>query len=275
MDAKPKDDTDVTRWIKLLDNAFLKEGVSPSVAFKAADKNHNGVVTVDELRESIKRLVPEETISLVELKKVMMAFDTNRNGSIDEQEFINQIANARSTTITVLDSPAKPRVTADIPDDRRSRLPTKDQIGAKPQQAATNLAALVNSMNSKFNIKQMFADVTINEDGRQLVTQVSRRLKTIDGLTPSDFFPIIKALDPAGNGLLEVRDTIAFLDKYIQPNKTDYLLELRYMANFIEFKMQQSNTVTFFENNSNLKSGARLMEVAVMTELNKTFGVPM
>ena len=67
---------------------MLREGISPSVAFKAADVNHNGVVTPDELRESIKRLIPEETLSLLELKKIIMAFDTNRNGSIDEQEFI-------------------------------------------------------------------------------------------------------------------------------------------------------------------------------------------
>ena len=39
---------------------MLREGISPSVAFKSADLNHNNVVTVDELRESIKRLIPEE-----------------------------------------------------------------------------------------------------------------------------------------------------------------------------------------------------------------------
>ena len=41
-----------------MDNVFLKEGLSPGVAFKAADLNHNGVVTLDELREVIKRLIP-------------------------------------------------------------------------------------------------------------------------------------------------------------------------------------------------------------------------
>lgn len=95
-------------WIKKLDNAFLREGVSPSVAFKAADSNHNGVITVDELRESIKRLIPDDTLSLIELKKVMMAFDKNRNGMIEEKEFIEVIEKARNSSITVVDSPAKP-----------------------------------------------------------------------------------------------------------------------------------------------------------------------
>jgi hypothetical protein len=39
---------------------MLKEGLSPSVAFKAADLNHNNVITVDELKEAIKKLIPEE-----------------------------------------------------------------------------------------------------------------------------------------------------------------------------------------------------------------------
>jgi hypothetical protein len=55
-------------WIRKLDNAMLKEGISPSVAFKSADLNHNGVVTVDELREAFKKLVPTETLTLADLK---------------------------------------------------------------------------------------------------------------------------------------------------------------------------------------------------------------
>ena len=39
---------------------MLREGISPSVAFKHADVNHNNIVTVDELRDSIKKLIPDE-----------------------------------------------------------------------------------------------------------------------------------------------------------------------------------------------------------------------
>ncbi len=63
---------------------MLRSGLSPAVAFKAADINHNGIVTLDELRESIKKFLPDRVLSLVELKKVMMAFDQNRNGTIEE-----------------------------------------------------------------------------------------------------------------------------------------------------------------------------------------------
>ncbi len=49
--------------------------MTASIAFKHADIDHNGVVTVDELREAIKRLVPEESLSLLDLKKVLVVFD--------------------------------------------------------------------------------------------------------------------------------------------------------------------------------------------------------
>ena len=76
--------TRATIWIRKLDNAMLREGVSPQVAFKAADTNYNNVVTVGELRETMKKFIPEETLSLGDLKKIMLAIDKNKNGLIEE-----------------------------------------------------------------------------------------------------------------------------------------------------------------------------------------------
>lgn len=89
---------------------MLREGLSPTVAFKAADLNHNGVITVDELRETIKKLIPEDMLTLSELKKIMMAFDQNRNGLIEEEEFISIFEKARNASVTVIESPQKGRV---------------------------------------------------------------------------------------------------------------------------------------------------------------------
>lgn len=93
------------KWVRKLDNVMLREGLSPTVAFKAADINHNGVVTVDELRESIKKLIPDEVLTLAELKKIMMAIDVNRNGLIEEHEFIQCFEKARNTKVIVMESP--------------------------------------------------------------------------------------------------------------------------------------------------------------------------
>lgn len=77
-DAKPKvDETEAARWINNLSIAFQRESVTAAVAFKNADTDHNGIVTIAELREAFKRLVPEESLSLLDLKKVLIAFDTN------------------------------------------------------------------------------------------------------------------------------------------------------------------------------------------------------
>lgn len=53
------------------------------MAFSAADINHNGVITVDELRETFKKLMPDDLLTLAELKQIMMAFDVNKNGLIE------------------------------------------------------------------------------------------------------------------------------------------------------------------------------------------------
>jgi Ca2+-binding EF-hand superfamily protein len=66
----------------------LKEGVSPSVAFKQADSDRNGQISLEELREAIKRFVPEETLSYLEVLKIVKAFDTDKDKFISEQEFI-------------------------------------------------------------------------------------------------------------------------------------------------------------------------------------------
>ncbi len=66
-----------------------------------------------------------------------------------------------------------------------------------------------------------------------------------------------------------------FLEKHLQTYSQDCILELKYIANFIEFKMKNRNTKMFFENNSKLRPNTRLMEIEIMTELNKAFGVPL
>lgn len=81
--------------IRKLDNALLRSKLSPFDAFKQADLNSNGVITPDELRIAIKNLLPDDELTPADFKMTMLAFDTNRNGRIDENEFIKCITNAR------------------------------------------------------------------------------------------------------------------------------------------------------------------------------------
>lgn len=59
---------------------------------------------------------------------------------------------------------------------------------------------MVNTINDKFSLKKMFNELPINEEGRILVTHLTRRLKEAkanDGSTlkPTDYMIIVNALD--------------------------------------------------------------------------------
>jgi hypothetical protein len=70
-------------WIKKLDNALQMEGVSPAVAFKSADSNRDGSISLEELKETIKRLIPHEILPYLDVLKIVKAFD-NKNKVISE-----------------------------------------------------------------------------------------------------------------------------------------------------------------------------------------------
>ena len=67
---------------------MIREKVTPSMTFKTADTNKNNLITPQELKEAIKLLIPEDTLSFLDIKQIMMAFDIDRNGTIDEKEFL-------------------------------------------------------------------------------------------------------------------------------------------------------------------------------------------
>ena len=65
------------------------------------------------------------------------------------------------------------------------------------------------------------------------------------------------------------------MERHCKTYALDCTLELKYIANFIEFKMKNTNTKLFFDLNTKLRSGSRLLEVEVMSELNKAFNIPL
>jgi len=66
-------------------------------------------VSLEELRTSLQRLLPAETISLVDLKKIVMCFDTNRNKKIEEEEFISSLTKARALKSLEGEEPIPPK----------------------------------------------------------------------------------------------------------------------------------------------------------------------
>jgi Ca2+-binding EF-hand superfamily protein len=101
-EQKKMEGSEAAAYIRALDDAMLSEGLSPVVAFKNADINHNGTVTTEELEAALKRLLPAESLSLAEIKGVMKALDANGNGTLEESEFISAFADARKVNVTVI-----------------------------------------------------------------------------------------------------------------------------------------------------------------------------
>lgn len=55
----------------------------------------------------------------------MLAFDVNRNGLIEESEFIKAFEDARNATVVYIESPSKVD-NSRVDENRRSKLPLKE-----------------------------------------------------------------------------------------------------------------------------------------------------
>ena len=63
----------------------------------------------------------------------MMALDVNRNGTIEEEEFITMIEKARNSTVTVIEAAKPSRILSDEAAlERKAKLPLKENVGDKP-----------------------------------------------------------------------------------------------------------------------------------------------
>ena len=82
-----RDGQDNTSILKYLSECLAKEGLTPLRLFKRADKNFNQVLTVDELKECVKEMLPDQFAGL-NFKKLVAALDTNQNGFVEQDEFI-------------------------------------------------------------------------------------------------------------------------------------------------------------------------------------------
>ena len=115
--------------IRKLDNALLRKKLSLLDAFKQADLSGDGLITLDEFREALKNLLPADALSPADIKMTMKAFDANRNGSIDEAEFIDCITKAREHAPPAQTSPGRANMISPGPMARFGADQTISSIG--------------------------------------------------------------------------------------------------------------------------------------------------
>ena len=146
---------------------------------------------------------------------------------------------------------------------------------SKQVSSSESLTLLINDLDDKVSLKRIIAEVTINEDGKYLVTHLQRRFKAEAALKPSDYLPLIKELDGQGIGQVEVKAVIKLLEKHSRVYARDFILELKYISNFLEYRLKNRSTRVFFESNSTLRPDTQLLEIDVLTQLNRCFDVPI
>ena len=70
-----------------------------------------------------------------------------------------------------------------------------------------------------------------------------------------------------------MKSVIKLLEKHSKVYARDFKLEIKYIANFLEFRLKNRSTRTFFETNSTLRSDVKLLEIDVLTQLNRCFDI--
>jgi Ca2+-binding EF-hand superfamily protein len=108
----------------------------------------------------------------------------------------------------------------------------------------------VSTIEEKVALKEILSSLVINEQGFIPILNITKRLKQEPTIMPSDYMPIIKELDKSGSGMVDAKDLLKFFDIYSKKNALSCILDLKYMANFLEFKAQNRSTRTFLQQNS-------------------------
>ena len=251
-------------WVRKLDDIFLRHGLAPTIAFKSADMNHNNIVTMDELRQAIKNLVPDEDLSLADLKNVCKAIDVNGNGVIEEEEFIKVFADARKQNVTVIEG---------------EQQRTKVKIIEKPDtEESLDVQSMTRRLEAKMNVKKFFGKLLITEEGNVIIASITRAFKTFadtkDGqpLKPSEYMAICKSLDREGKGFAFAVDVTRFLNKFaVMTNQTDFIWDLKFICHEIEFKHRLRSATTFFLQNTKIRERERILQIDLIGVLKDHF----
>jgi hypothetical protein len=83
--------------IRKMDQIMLQEGIAPMAVFKKADINNDGVIVFAELKQMFTHYLKDTTLATKDIMAAMKAFDTNKNGKIDQKEFLDVFTQARAT----------------------------------------------------------------------------------------------------------------------------------------------------------------------------------
>eukprot|EP00347_Sterkiella_histriomuscorum_P015188 403357982 len=178
--------------IRKLDNEMLRQGMTPSVVYKSADINCRSLVSSNELMQAIKKILSQDQLSYIELKKILNAFDIKNKNSIEEKDFIDIIQYARNNQIVYT---------------QQSKAQSMQQKQSDQQE---NLKRKIRAFDSQINLKKLFGSLKLRDSGSINVEEIKQKLQQSIPKNDKEFEEactvIINTIDEHRSGLVDVQE---------------------------------------------------------------------
>jgi len=266
-------------WINKIDNAMLELGLSPTAMFQKCDVNDDGVINIKELLKVLTDVVPEDKISNKELLLVMKALDTNKNGVIEFEEFVNVFKNARSATILPGSSLGQKATSKRLPTYGNSMFVKADFKGTATSKSPQKFAAVSGIIEkvaaSNFSFGELLELIQWDQEGRISVHKFMKTMEEFFGtvLATSERYMLCQYIDTAKTGFITVPSMLRFYDENIGAEE-DFrrLLKLDILIMVLTFRKSGISTVKEYIQSLGLNESQRLSQGNFAAFLSKNFG---
>jgi Ca2+-binding EF-hand superfamily protein len=179
----------------------MSKNKSPKEIFAHLDRNRDGSLTCDELKDGLKKIPFFSNIVDDDFEELFRGIDVDGSGEVDVAEFIDCVVNCKEPTgETIKDETV---ISSDSTPVDRFR------------------AVVIKAVNNGASLEDMFSRLDSNGDGFVTKDELRRELKNIplfSNFVEADFSDIFRKLDGDGSGEVKVSE---FIDMISPPRKQD------------------------------------------------------
>jgi Ca2+-binding EF-hand superfamily protein len=228
--------------------------------FLEADKDHTGHINLEELGAMLQVITKDVNLSSPfspgDSKRILMAFDEDGNGTVEEEEFIHWVSSGLSRTRAERDAFAQRTPLAAKLDlfltavfNRACRWNSRvmqsnieldhlvrDETEKKTDQPklrsrkASKKKKKENEHEHEAGLKSMFQEFDVNKDGHMDLSELETLLRDIpvrggavisSDFTKADVARVLQAFDRDGNGLVDESEFVQWVSTGLSQSKTD------------------------------------------------------
>lgn len=190
----------IERLHEIVKNAMTKNK-SPKEIFAHLDRNKDGTLTCDELKDGLRKIPFFSNIPDDDFEELFRGIDVDGSGEVDVNEFIDCVVNCKDPTGETIKD--ETRLSSDSTPVERFR------------------AVVIKAVENGASLEDMFSRLDSNKDGFVSKDELRRELKNIplfSNFVESDFSEIFRKLDGDGNGEVKVSE---FVDMISPPRRDE------------------------------------------------------